>query len=133
MDIAITVIDTEKQQFQFASAMRPVYHVHKGELKEIKGSRYPIGGRNPGFTKYFPSITVNYASGDRLFLCSDGYADQFGGPFEKKFMTRQLKRLLQDLASCDMQEAEKRLVQGFNDWKGRHPQTDDLLMIGLHL
>lgn len=133
MDIAICAIDIEQQQIQFSGAFRPIYHLHKGELKETRGSRYPIGGLHLESERNYISKTLNYEKGDRIYLCTDGFADQFGGNRNKKFMTRQFKKLLLKTSKTSMNTQQLEMERVFSEWKNNAEQTDDILIIGLQL
>ncbi|MBK6521290.1 MAG: SpoIIE family protein phosphatase [Sphingobacteriaceae bacterium] len=76
---------------------------------------------------------IELEEGDFICLSTDGYADQFGGPEAKKFMTKNLKALLIKIAHLSAAEQMVELETVFNNWKGRHMQIDDVLIIGLRL
>jgi serine phosphatase RsbU (regulator of sigma subunit) len=132
MDIGLCAIHTEKKEVVFAGANRPLYLVQNGVLEEIKGDKFPIGGNQYGeqeFTaKYF---TLN--AGDSFYISSDGYADQFGGTEEKKFMTKKFKSLIEQNISLTMNEQKEQFLAAHLEWKGKHEQTDDVLVIGIRL
>ena len=69
--------------------------------------------------------------GDKIYLFTDGYADQFGGEKGKKLKTKVLKKILISIAHKPMPEQKKYLVKAFNDWKGEEEQIDDVCIIGL--
>jgi serine phosphatase RsbU (regulator of sigma subunit) len=132
MDIALAVIDKDAQTISFSGAYRPLYLVGNNKLKEFKGSRFPIGGlvtHKPEF-----SVTlIHYSAGDKLYLCSDGYADQFGGPNNKKYLSRNLKNELLKTCELSMHTQRNELLRKFNEWKNNSEQTDDVLIIGIRL
>ncbi|HRD40034.1 MAG TPA: histidine kinase, partial [Bacteroidia bacterium] len=64
---------------------------------------------------------------------SDGYADQFGGTDGKKFMTKNFKSLLLNVAGKSMEEQEKQVLRAHYDWKGSYEQVDDILVIGVKI
>lgn len=68
---------------------------------------------------------------DAFYIFSDGYADQFGGPKEKKFMSNQLKETLVEIAGKPMLQQGERLNEIFEEWRGDNPQVDDVTMIGV--
>jgi serine phosphatase RsbU (regulator of sigma subunit) len=71
--------------------------------------------------------------GDALYMFSDGYCDQFGGPELKKFKKKNLKKLLFDIHMQDM-SAQKEIVDTtIENWKGDLPQADDILMLGIRI
>src|SRR5690606_35249817 len=88
MDIAICVLDKSTGELEFAGANNPLYYVKDGEMIEIKGDKQPVGympEREAPFSNY--KVTLN--EGDAIYIFSDGYADQFGGPKGKKFKYKQ--------------------------------------------
>ena len=74
---------------------------------------------------------INLKAGDCLYLYTDGYPDQFGGPKGKKFKYKQLEKKLLAISSKPMNEQKKILEQTFDGWKGNLEQVDDVLVIGI--
>ena len=81
--------------------------------------------------KGYETVPVNWKPGDMLYLSTDGFADQFGGPKEKKFMVKRLKDVLVSVAHKPMYLQWEELDELLLKWKGAEPQTDDILLIGL--
>jgi len=133
MDITICCIDYEKHSLTFSGALRPLYHISENDLNCIEGSRYPIGGLYLESNRIYESSCMNFKIGDKLYFCSDGYADQFGGPKDKKFMTRKFKSLLLKTSKLSMQTQQLELARSFNEWKNNKEQTDDVLIVGVQL
>jgi serine phosphatase RsbU (regulator of sigma subunit) len=133
MDIALCCIDPEKQEFYFAGAFRPLYHISGNVLTRIEGSRYPIGGMQLEAARDYQHKTVSYTAGDKLYLFTDGYADQFGGKNNKKFMTANYRNILVKTARFSMQTQKMELERFFNEWKNNSEQTDDILITGIQL
>lgn len=132
MDIALCLFDTRHKQLTFAGAKRPLYRVSAGQIHEIKGSPYPIGS-NQFKKKQFHQQAVSYQSGDMIYIGTDGYADQFGGPEDRKFMTANLKKLLVSIAEMEAHQQNQILKQVIEDWKDGYKQTDDILWMGIKL
>lgn len=133
MDIALCCIDTEAKTIEFSGAFRPIYLLQNQQLLELKGSRYPIGGLFLENNRQYNSKLLTYEPGDKLYLCSDGFADQFGGHNDKKLMTKKLKSMLHSTAHNPMHLQEKELERLFTEWKKDQDQTDDILLLGLQL
>jgi serine phosphatase RsbU (regulator of sigma subunit) len=133
MDISICSIHPDKQQVEFAGAFRPIYFYRDFELNEIRGSRYPIGGLHLEEIRDYKSCTFSYDKGNRLYLFSDGYSDQFGGPCNRKLMAKTLKNILHATSTSSMQVQQERLHQELISWQGEQEQTDDILLIGIEL
>jgi serine phosphatase RsbU (regulator of sigma subunit) len=85
----------------------------------------------PGGT--FKTQKIQLQEGDVIFACSDGYADQFGGPNNKKFMRKTFKDLLRRVAPLEMEAQKEALQHEFDSWKGSNEQTDDILVIGIRI
>ncbi|MEQ8359821.1 MAG: SpoIIE family protein phosphatase [Cytophagales bacterium] len=133
MDIALCSIDKNRKKLQFAGAYRPLYFVRKGELTETKGDKNPIGGGELAKAKTFTNHEFELEKGDCVYIFSDGFTDQFGGPDGKKFMPKQLKKILSSVSKEPIDVQEKTIRKAFNDWKGDEEQLDDVLIIGLRI
>lgn len=132
MDISLCVIDGIKKIIQYSGAYNNLYFIHKGELTEYPADRMPIGIFDLSDRK-FSSQEIPYKPGDLIYMFSDGYADQFGGPRIKKFKYSQLKELLLSVHLKPLEEQKKRLGKAFLDWKGENPQIDDVTIVGMKL
>ncbi len=149
MDIALCALGVDAGELQFAGAKNPVYIVRKKEeviedvpakaendeynLYEIKGDKQPIGYQSEGALKPFTNHKVGIRKGDMIYVFTDGYADQFGGPKGKKYNYRKFRNLLLEVANLPMQEQKKVLVESFSQWKGDLEQVDDVLVIGVRV
>lgn len=131
MDIGLCRIDRRERELLFAGAYRPLYWMHDGQLTVINGDRQPIGGSHHDPDRKFTVHRVAYHTGDRIYLFSDGYVDQFGGPERRKFMATRLNALLMDHRDLPMAMQAERLEQAFLDWKGPLEQVDDVCMLGI--
>jgi ligand-binding sensor domain-containing protein/serine phosphatase RsbU (regulator of sigma subunit) len=130
MDITVCEFDTKKLFLRFASAMRPIMILHKDELIYIRGSRNSIGGYVT-HEKAFENQGYQLQPGDIVYLFSDGYPDQFGGPLGKKFKMVRLRNLLTDICHRSMKEQYDHVSNNFNLWKGDYEQVDDVLFMGI--
>ncbi|HRD51433.1 MAG TPA: SpoIIE family protein phosphatase, partial [Flavobacteriales bacterium] len=79
----------------------------------------------------YTSHRLAYSEGDRIYLFSDGYVDQLGGPEHKRFMTARLHQLIEANKSMPFDRQAKLLEQAFLDWKGTEEQVDDVCMLGI--
>ncbi len=75
--------------------------------------------------------SIKLKKGDCFYIFSDGYADQFGGPNNKKFKTSRLQELLVEIHDKPMREQQQLVLDAFNSWKGSYEQVDDVLVIGI--
>jgi ligand-binding sensor domain-containing protein/serine phosphatase RsbU (regulator of sigma subunit) len=129
MDIALMSYDYQKNLLEFAGAYNPLWLVRKGELIEIPASRCAIG-LAPNTQKEFINHQMVIEPGDTIYLFSDGYADQFGGSEGKKLKVGKFRNLILSLHDHQMEEQKKMLEQFLDNWKGKYPQIDDILIIG---
>jgi serine phosphatase RsbU (regulator of sigma subunit) len=135
MDIALCRIDLETLELQYAGANRALY-IYKNtkdgiEFVDVKPNKFPIGGYQAETTRSFTPHHIQLKQNDTIYIFSDGYADQFGGVSNKKFMVKRLQNELIAIQNLPMSE-QKFLVQKLvMDWKGDAEQVDDILMIGV--
>ena len=132
MDITLCVIDRSKKMVQYSGAYNSLYLIRNEELLEYPADRMPIGIFDLS-DKSFTSQDFPYLPNDIIYMFSDGYADQFGGPNSKKFKYSALKELLIKIHNLPLKEQKKILESEFLKWKGANPQTDDVLIMGLRL
>jgi transcriptional regulator with GAF, ATPase, and Fis domain len=130
MDIALCTLNTSTNVLQYAGANRPLIILRKGELQEFRATRVSIGGYNTG-RKQFIDHEIDLQKDDAIYLFSDGYADQFGGPRGKKFKYKQLCDLLRTIQHETMQRQKEILDETIDKWRAELEQVDDILMIGL--
>lgn len=132
MDLALILIDYPKMTVQFAGAYNPLLHIREGECTVYKGDKMPVG-YHLGEMNPFTSQLINLSKGDCLYLFSDGYADQFGGPDDKKFKSAKLRELLTEIHNLPMKEQKVRLNETIENWKGINEQIDDILVVGIRI
>ena len=113
--------------------MRPMIIYQEGEAIYITGNRISIGGQYESVEKTFDTIDYKLNKGDKLYMYTDGYADQFGGPRGKKFKTGNIKNLLQDIHDKPMDEQYHHIKNTFELWKKDFEQVDDVLFIGVEI
>jgi serine phosphatase RsbU (regulator of sigma subunit) len=133
MDMALCILDLKRKKAQYAGANNPLCLVRDGGLIKYKADRFPIGifeGRAP---QAFTNNEFDIREGDIVYLFSDGYADQFGGPENKKFMSRRFEELLAEISSKPMEVQQEILLKRFASWKGSNYQVDDILVIGIRI
>lgn len=132
MDIALCAIDIDDLFMQYAGAHRPLVIIRNGEVIEYKASKYAIGGYHRD-DKMFLHENVRLQKGDAIYLFTDGYGDQFGGPKGKKFKYKKLIDLLQSIYDKPMSEQKSILGTTLDEWKGNLEQVDDILVIGIRI
>jgi len=129
MDMVVCKVDQSKKQLKFAGANNPLYLVRNEELTEYRTDKMPVSIHL--VMEPFTGHTIDLESGDHVFIFSDGYADQFGGPKGKKFKYQPFKKLLISLAGKDMHDQGLILDREFEKWKGDIDQIDDVVVIGM--
>ncbi len=133
MDIGLCTYDPATKKLQFAGVFNPAYIISKGELKQINADKFPIGINVDGVTDNYNNHEIQLFSGDMVYLFSDGYADQFGGPVGKKFKYTRFREVLLKIHSLPVDEQKNHLKREFLDWKGNLEQVDDILVIGMRV
>jgi len=131
MDIALCSIDFKNLTLEYAGAMNSLYLINNGELKEVKADKQPIGAFDN--RKNFTNHLIKLTAGDCIYIFSDGYADQFGGPKGKKFLYKKFQDLLLSIHKSPMNEQKEILDKAIMEWKGKHEQVDDILVIGVKI
>jgi len=131
MDVSMCRYKISKKELTFAGAKRPLYMFKNGELLEIKGNKFPIGSFQYDSEKLFTEHKLNIKEGDTIYMFSDGYQDQFGGPDGKKFMVSRFRNMLQEIHTLPMMEQSQRVEKEMLGWQGRMDQTDDVLLMGV--
>ena len=129
MDIALVCFTPGTQVLEYAGAFNPLIIIRKGEILETKADRFAIG-RSTGKEKTFTNHSIAIEKGDMIYLFSDGYADQFGGPDGKKFKTSALKDLFMSISHLPAKQQHSILDKTFEEWKGDQEQIDDVLIVG---
>jgi serine phosphatase RsbU (regulator of sigma subunit) len=129
MDMSLCLIDKTKGVLRIAGAKNPAIVIQDGELIQLKGAKHPIGGVQGGTERIYPTEEVVLKPNTSVYLFSDGYIDQFGGPENRKFMISRLKELLLQIHYLPMAEQEQRIAKAFDSWKGKERQLDDVLLL----
>ncbi len=129
MDISLCLFNSATNEIMWAGANNPLWYVANGEIKEITANKQPIG-IHENRTK-FTTHVLNLQAGDFIFLFTDGYADQFGGPKGKKFKYKQLENIILTNYSKTPQDQRSILETAIDSWKGDLEQIDDITIIGI--
>jgi ligand-binding sensor domain-containing protein/serine phosphatase RsbU (regulator of sigma subunit) len=131
MDMTLCVFDTQTKELEFAGAKNPLYYIQNGELKDIAGSKFPIGGKwGDERERVYENHTLKIEEETTIFLCTDGYQDQFGGDKGKKLMKKKMKSLFEEIANLEDNKQKEKLENYFLDWKKEEEQVDDVLVVG---
>jgi serine phosphatase RsbU (regulator of sigma subunit)/HAMP domain-containing protein len=130
MDMTLCSFNRRTLELQYAAAYNPLYVIRNGELIEHRANKFPIGAF-VGEKKDFDNHVLQLQKDDIIYLFSDGYADQFGGPKGKKFMVGNFRKLLLEVSKYAITEQKQLLDKALTDWQGTHEQVDDVLLIGV--
>ena len=130
MDMALCNYDPSRMVLEYAGANSPLYVVRGEEVLQFPPDKRPIGsfdlmGQN------FTDHRIKLEQGDMVYVFSDGYADQFGGPKGKKFLYRRFRELLLEISRYPTERQRSMLDEAFRGWRGAHEQVDDILVIGM--
>ncbi len=133
MDISMIRINYKTFEIVWSGANNPLWMIKKGskEIYEIKGDKQPIGLSHSPIL--FTDHTLKLEKNDSVFLFTDGFADQFGGPKGKKFKYKQLKELLLSNNDLPLEEQKQKLDAAFVEWSGALEQVDDICVIGVRI
>lgn len=143
MDAVLCVIGNENKKLNIACANNPVWLVSPPSIKtnlweqpwqlsQINPDKKPIG-RHTENTDNFQLKSISFEHGEMLYLFTDGFADQFGGPKGKKFKYKQLQDLFIKIAAMPANEQKEVINDTLNKWQGELEQVDDILIVGIRL
>jgi serine phosphatase RsbU (regulator of sigma subunit) len=136
MDMAVVTIDKSTNTIEYAGAMNPLVYVLPDDqanmqYHKVDATSLPIGGGH--LERNFEKHTLRIEPNASYYLFSDGFHDQFGGPHDRKFMTKRFYELLASIQTLDMSEQKNHLETVFAEWKGEKQQIDDILIIGFRI
>jgi serine phosphatase RsbU (regulator of sigma subunit) len=129
MDMTVCLLDPQKNKLLFSGANNPLYHIHNGELNQIKGNKMPVAIHE--VMQPFTLHELDLVQGDTFYTFSDGFADQFGGPLQKKFLAKNFRNLLASIQDLPMIEQGVRLDETFEAYRENVEQVDDVVIIGV--
>ena len=131
MDISVITIDPTHNHLQFSGANNPLYLIRNNDLVEIKGDKMPVAIHDKMESFVNHEMAIN--KGDNIYIFTDGFADQFGGPQGKKFKYKPFKELLVKNTHLPLTGQQALLKETFVNWKGTLDQVDDVLVIGVRI
>jgi serine phosphatase RsbU (regulator of sigma subunit) len=132
MDISLYIYDPDKKDIEYSGANNPLVLIRNGEILETKANKMPIGiheRSNEPFTRN----VIPVLPGDMIYTFSDGYADQFGGTDNRKFMSGNMKKMFASIASEPIDVQYKTIEKTNLDWRGDNYQVDDMIIIGVRI
>lgn len=131
MDISLCSIDLKTRKVCWSGANNPLWYLQDGQLMQIKADKQPIG--NTYEPKPFTTHELTLQPGSTIYLITDGYADQFGGPKGKKYKYKQLEELLLKMQQQPLQDQKMELERSLTEWQGNLEQVDDVTIIGVRI
>lgn len=133
MDVAFCKLNYSTLELEFAGAYNPLLILRGKELIEVKGDNIAIGSYMDGHHQEFSRHKIQLQKGDVLYIFTDGYVDQFGGPEGKKLKMAQFKSILNGIHQLPMAQQKEALERSIEDWRGALQQVDDMLVIGVRI
>ena len=131
MDIAICAIEEGSNELVFSGAYNPLYHIREKELTKYKVVRRSIGGSQLKKAQPFYNHTIKIEKGDTIYIFSDGYADQFGGPENRKFTSKQFQEKLISIQNQNMPNQQMIMEETIENWMDGYEQIDDMILVGV--
>lgn len=131
MDISLLAIDKKNMTLSFAGANNNLYLIRDGKFKEYIADKMPVGRFL--VNKEFSEYKIDLQKGDQLYIFTDGYADQFGGPNRKKFKYSAFKSLFVNIHEIPIKEQKEAIDKVLIDWMGDLEQIDDICVIGVKM
>jgi len=132
MDISFIAINIENKFLTYAGANNSAYLIRNKQLQVLKPTKQAIGNLMDDVHPY-TNTTVELHKGDCIYLFTDGYADQFGGPKAKKMMRKLFEEVLIENSEKNMEEQKIALENHFTNWKGDLEQVDDVCLLGIKI
>jgi serine phosphatase RsbU (regulator of sigma subunit) len=135
MDMALCVWHKNTNILEYAGAnnavwiMRPIKDTRAHEIIELKANRMPVGYHYDA--KDFTDVKFQLQQGDAIYVFTDGFVDQFGGPDGKKYKSKKFKEMLLSIQHLSMKDQALMINKEFNDWRGNNEQIDDLCLVGV--
>jgi serine phosphatase RsbU (regulator of sigma subunit) len=133
MDLAFCSINSDQTVLEFSGAFNPLYIIRDSSIIEVKGDRQSVGYHDEDEVHSFTNHVIPLQDGDLIYIFTDGFVDQFGGPEGKKYKYRRFRHLLLALQQLPMNKQEEYLKKSILEWKGESDQVDDILVIGLRI
>lgn len=136
MEMGLISINLDDLSSEFSGAGIQLHLLRNGELTTFKGPRAMIGGMDGDEKTVSTKLgkeAFQLLDGDKIYMFSDGFQDQFGGENDKRFMAKNLKALIVETATLPMKEQQQQLETAFQNWIGETPQTDDVLVMGIEI
>jgi serine phosphatase RsbU (regulator of sigma subunit) len=132
MEVALCKFNMDSRILQFSGAFRPLFLLRDNNIQHIAGDNIPIAVYDDDEAP-FTSNEIQLMKNDIVYIFTDGYVDQIGGPERKTFKTKRLKELLLEISGLTMCEQRSLLDGKIKEWQGEFDQTDDILVVGIKI
>ncbi|MCD4795309.1 MAG: SpoIIE family protein phosphatase [Bacteroidales bacterium] len=133
MDISIITIHKNENIIEYAGAVNQIYIIRDDNIIEYKGDRFSVSPANYHEHGKYTNHIIEVKDKDMIYLFSDGYVDQFGGPDEKKFKYRRFRHMLLNNYQKTPEKQKNILKRVINTWRGTLEQVDDILVMGIKI
>jgi len=134
MDIVLCALDVRTNILTYSGVINPLYHIRNGEMI-IYRAKNSSGNCDENEECSFLSEEIHLNTGDTIYLCSDGYTDQFGGKNHKKYLSSRFISFLLSIQEYSLPEQNDKLFEEIEKWREENDeeQTDDILVIGIRI
>ena len=129
MDISICVFHTDTGVLEYSGALTRMLLVRNNQFITYRGDKNPVGLSNEQ-DNLFTTAIIRVQKGDRFYMFSDGYADQFGGESGKKMKFKHFKHNILSVQHLPMMKQGIELKKQFQQWQGDWEQVDDVIVMG---
>jgi serine phosphatase RsbU (regulator of sigma subunit) len=133
MAISLCVVDKSTNRLSFAGACNNAYLVRNNQVILLRADRHSLGGTQVAGGKSFIDTELDYHAGDQVYMLTDGFPDQNGGPKGKKFLRNKLIKLIMEIGALDHHLQKQVLESYLAEWKEGHFQIDDITVMGIKL
>lgn len=126
LDISLCVLDTETKELEFSGAYNHLIVYQDARIIDIKGDRMPVGSYIEKFEKPFSVKRIKLNDGDKVYLPTDGYLDQFSSKNSEKYMLSRFLKLIESIVNEPLENQKEKIINNFHEWKGSYQQIDDV-------
>ncbi len=133
MDIALCSFNPSTYQLEYSGALNPLYIIRNKSLIEYKANYTQIGEDEEEYFHPFNNDVIELQPGDNIYLFSDGYIDQLGGPKNRKFLKKRFIKTLEEISMLNMNQQNVKLNEIIDKWQGDNEQVDDILIFGIKI
>lgn len=126
LDISLCVLNTETKELEFSGAYNHLIVNQDSRIIDIKGDKMPVGSYIEKFEKPFSVKRIKLNEGDKIYISTDGYFDQFSSINSEKYMLSRFLKLIESIVHEPLENQKEKLINNFHQWKGSYQQIDDV-------